>query len=105
MTSMHDLYLRAHSEADLITACPFLRGTNDEGVPVWITGTADYALSIIGPVVTTPGTYDDEGQEITPPVVDARFHANLRCTEAIAALVPPQVIVNPDPDNPVRVWL
>lgn len=98
---MIDIYLRAATEADLITACPFLRGPDD----IWITGTADYALSIIGPVVTTPGEYDDEGEEITPPVIDARFHANLRCSEAIAALVPPEVIVNPDPDNPVRVWL
>lgn len=100
---MIDLYLRADTEAGLIAACPFLRGPDD----FWITGTADYALSIIGPVVTTPGTYDDEGEELTPPVVDARFHANLRCTEAIAALVPPEVIVNPDPEphHPVRVWL
>ena len=30
----------------------------------------------IGPYVITPGTYDDEGVEITPPVLDNRFHVN-----------------------------
>lgn len=30
----------------------------------------------IGPLTLTPGTYDGEGNELTPPVVDQRYHAN-----------------------------
>ena len=30
----------------------------------------------IGPQVLTPGTYDDEGNELTPPVLDNRYHCN-----------------------------
>lgn len=33
-------------------------------------------ITHIGPYVITPGTYDDEGVEITPPVLDNRFHVN-----------------------------
>lgn len=30
----------------------------------------------IGPYVITEGVYDDEGKEITPPVMDKRYHVN-----------------------------
>jgi hypothetical protein len=30
----------------------------------------------IGPFVITPGVYDDEGNEIEPPVIDNRYHVN-----------------------------
>lgn len=69
---MADLCLRAGNAGALASACPFLRGE------------------------------DEEGNEITPPVIDERFHANLRCTEEVAELVPNTVIVAPS--NPVRVW-
>ena len=35
-------------------------------------------VSVIGPVVVVPATYDDEGNELTPPVMDNRYHVNLR---------------------------
>lgn len=94
---MIDLYLRAGNAGALASACPFLRS---EGK--WPTTGDGFALDIIGPVVTEPGTYDDEGQELTPPVMDNRFHANLRCTEEVAALVPDTVIIRPA--TPSRVW-
>lgn len=37
-------------------------------------------IDVIGPIPTTPGTYDDEGNELTPPVMDNRYHVNLRIT-------------------------
>lgn len=103
-TNMIDLFLRAETETALIEACPFLRGVDDNGNPIWVTGTLDYALSIIGPVVGTPGDYDDDGVEVTPPVMDDRFHANLRCLPSIANQVPSEVVVDPDPADPVREW-
>ncbi|MHA6641354.1 hypothetical protein [Mesorhizobium sp. A623] len=92
-----DLYLRADTEADLAAALPFAH-QNDE----WITSTHDYALDLIGPVVATDGTYDENGKELTAPIIDARFHANLRCTAEFAALVPEGIQISPD--SPSRVW-
>lgn len=33
-------------------------------------------IAKIGALTLTPGTYDDEGNEVTPPTYDNRFHAN-----------------------------
>lgn len=94
---MIDLCLRANDADALASACPFLR--DEDG---WITSGDGWALDPIGPIVTTPGTYDEDGNEIIPPVIDQRFHANLRCSEDISELVPETVLVFPT--KPVRVW-
>ena len=100
---MIDLCLRAPDEAALADACPFLRGEDADGAPCWQTAGAGYALDVIGAVTLVWGTVDEDGNEITPPVIDGRYHANLRCSDAIAALVPAAMIATPD--APVRVWL
>lgn len=46
----------------------------DGGSLIWIDG---IAAKEWGAVVKTPGTYDDEGAEITPPVVIPGHHVNL----------------------------
>lgn len=94
---MIDLHLRSESEATLAEACPFLR--DDDG---WLTSGDGFALDIIGPVVITDGEYDEDFNEITPPVIDSRFHANLRCSAEIAAMVPSELLVHPS--SPKRVW-
>lgn len=99
---MIDIYLRAETEADIIAALPFARDVDGDGDGFWIDATRDFALCIIGPVTVTPGVYDDDGAEITPPVIDARFHANMRCTEAFAAKVPSAIRI--DVDTPAIVW-
>ena len=96
---MIDLHLRAVTAEALREALPWLW---DAEASVWITGTADFAFDAIGPVTVDPGTVDDEGEVIVPPIIDGRFHGNLRCIETLAALVPEGLIVNPD--DPVRVW-
>lgn len=96
---MIDLYIRAESPETLASVCPFLQGEDE----YWITNGDGFAFDPIGPVVATPGAYDPEtGEEISPPVVDDRFHANLRCTDEVAALVPETVRVYPS--SPSRVW-
>lgn len=35
-------------------------------------------VSVLGPVVITAGEYDEEGNVITEPVLDNRYHVNLR---------------------------
>ena len=99
---MIDLYLRAGNAGALANACPVLRGEDDDGERFWLTSGDGFALDVIGLIVSEPGTYDDEGQELTPPVIAPGFHANLRCTDEVAVQVPETVIVTPD--NPKRVW-
>lgn len=94
---MIDLYLRASTPETLASACPFLWG--EDG---WITSSDCWAFDPIGPIVSTPGIYDEDGNEVTPPVIDDRFHANLRCTEGVAAMVPEEIRVHPE--TPRRVW-
>ena len=33
-------------------------------------------ITEMGPHVLTPGTYDENGNELTPPVLDTRYHVN-----------------------------
>lgn len=94
---MIDLCLRAGNAGAFASACPFLRGDGQ-----WLTSGDGFSLDVIGSVITTPGSYDDEGAELTPPVLDNRFHANLRCTEEIAAMVSETFVINPT--TPMRVW-
>ncbi|WEX10275.1 hypothetical protein [Chelativorans sp. AA-79] len=99
---MIDLHLRAGNAGALASACPFLRGEDENGERIWLTSGEGFSLDIIGPVVITPGEYDEDGTEITPPVLDERFHVNLRCTDEIAAQVPDSFKVSPS--TPIRVW-
>lgn len=98
---MVDLYLRAGNAGALAKACPFLRGDGPDG-PIWLTNGQGFALDVIGPVVTKEASFDAKGKLLTAAVTDNRFHANLRCTEEIAALVPASVRTNPT--SPKRVW-
>ena len=51
--------------------------TDEEPVASVVGYTADRAIDELGPVVTTAATYDLEGDvELTPAVVDTRFHVN-----------------------------
>ena len=99
---MIDIYLRTDTAEALAAACPFLRSKDEDGADIWLLAGDGFAFDPIGPVVTVPGTYDEEGNEITPPVIDNRFHANLRCTTDIAEEVPAELRVTPG--TPYRVW-
>ena len=41
------------------------------------TYTQDRAIDEVGCIETTPGTYDEEGNELTPPVLDMYHHVNM----------------------------
>ena len=100
---MLDLYLRAGNAGALASACPWMRGEDQDGERFWLTGGEGFALDVIGPLTIDPGEYDPEtGKQLRPPVIDDRFHANLRCTAEIAATVPETMIVHPT--NPTRTW-
>lgn len=95
---MIDLHIRTNDVESLISICPFLYGEDN-----WITSGDGFAFDPIGTVIQEPGIYDEEGNQLTPPIIDERFHANLRCTKEIADQVPESIRVIPD--HPVRVWL
>ena len=80
--------LRADTEAEMIAALPWARF--DGG---WVSSSPAYAIAIQGTRTVTPGTYDDEGAEITPPAIDGRCHAILRTTAAFAHGIEPALIV------------
>lgn len=109
---MNVLYLRADSEAALITALAFARMTGANGQGGWLTATAEYALDIIGDIYNDDGVYDTSSFLgffpsricVTPPTKKAGFHANLKCNDRILALVPVGVIIVPPPGHVVREW-
>lgn len=49
-----------------------------------VQGTGEWAVAKgvsidhIGPIIITPGTYDEAGNVLTAPVLDTRHHANIR---------------------------
>ncbi len=45
---------------------------------VLVAYTHDRAIDVLGCVQTAPGTYDEEGVEITPPVMDMCHHVNFQ---------------------------
>ena len=52
---------------------------DDEGNPTGetkIVTTSGNTVTRLGPHVLVPGTYDEEGNELTPPVLDNRYHVN-----------------------------
>lgn len=98
---MIDLYLRTATEKELADACPFLQTTNDDGEIVWIKSGNGFDLDLIGTIAIQP-TYDAEGNELTPIKILDGFHANLRCAEEIASMVPDDLKI--EVSNPQRVW-
>ena len=94
---MIDLFLRTVTEQELIDALPFARG--EEG---WLKSTHDYALDVIGDLYNKDGVYNEDGYVVTPPTKIAGFHANIRCTEEIANIIPGSIKIVPM--NPMVVW-
>ena len=101
---MTDLYLRTTDEQELIDSLSFARGVDEDDDGIWITGSHNYSLDIIGNLYNDDGVFDSNGEVITPATKLSGFHANLCCTEAIADLVPAAIQVTPKPNKLKRVW-
>lgn len=97
---MQTLYLKATSEAALIAALPFARTENR-----WLEATEYFALDIIGDFyeITDGWPVDENGVLRTTPMKFDGYHANIRCSDEIAALIPVGIIVFPK--TPRRAWL
>lgn len=70
---MNTTFLRFPDEA---TAKAVLAPYVDADTGAWITASHAHALDPVG-VLTTPGTYDEAGNQLTAPVDQAGWHVNL----------------------------
>jgi hypothetical protein len=72
--------------------------SDEDGNPIVQPFSHTWAIDEIGPIITTPGVYDEEGNEITPPVWDNRHHVNIQ------GEVDPEGGYEVFPEHPLRVW-
>lgn len=103
--------LRALSQATLIAALPMLRGKDEAGKAVWLTGGPFHALDAGIPIVVVDAVtvLDAEGLPVvvSPAVMSTRWHANLALRAdhpqraAIEAAIAPFIVT---PTTPQRVW-
>lgn len=78
---MLDAIIRAETQQDWINAAvsrELLFQEQQEDGSVTLRRGKGVDITEIGVHVLTPGTYDDQGNELTAPVVDPRYHVNIR---------------------------
>tara|TARA_R110001592_G_scaffold43414_2_gene140710 strand:+ start:961 stop:1371 length:411 start_codon:yes stop_codon:yes gene_type:complete len=120
-----DFYIKLNSEADMPTALAAFykqdyttivdpetgeESTQIEGDPYLVSGSADYAIDVVGVIQKATGVTltDDEGFEYPEMAALDGWHVNLRLSgdnrradaEALVAYT-----VDPAPVTPARVWL
>jgi hypothetical protein len=73
-----------------------------------ITASLTHALCHVGKIVDTPGTYDEEGNQITAPTFVDGEHFNLRLLDdSLAASIQSTAnteVLDPEPATPAVVW-
>lgn len=79
---MIDAIVRANTQQDFETAALsfgiYREVVDAEANTTHLVTNPGVNVSEMGPVVITEGQYDEEGNEITAPVMDNRYHVNLR---------------------------
>ena len=100
-------FLKFDSEADWKTIAAehgILQTVKDEEtgkqVESWNYYTQDWAVDVIG-VIYDPGTYDDEGNELTPPVSHEGYHVNAKWNAAMPSAFSTRAVA---PVTPRRVF-
>ncbi len=95
---MIDLMLRFETEAE---AANLLAAYRLDGA--WIAASHGHALDVVGPVVVVPAVADPAtGKFTAPPVMDERFHVNLRLLDGEVPASLEAFTVHPA--QPARVW-
>ena len=73
---------RFPDRATFITTCDALgwlsEPSEESSEATLIAYTHDRAIDEVGCIETAPGTYDEDGNELTPPVFDMCHHVNLQ---------------------------
>lgn len=96
----HRLKLKFPDEATAIEVLSDFRGIDEEGDEMWLTGSHIHALLPVG-ILSGSGTYDDEGNELTPPTIYEGWHVELQLETAVPQVLE-QYIVNPS--EPLIEW-
>lgn len=95
---MIDYRLQFADEAAAKAALPqFIGGESGND---WLLSSHEHALVPIGPIMLAPPEVDTSGNIVVPPVMDERFHVNIRSATEID--ISAEYIVNPT--NPRFVW-
>ena len=68
----------------------------------WVPYGKDWAIDLIGPMVSVEAVLGDEGVVVVPAVWDMRFHVNLKAAQDVIDAIDPLFITSPA--NPKRVW-
>jgi hypothetical protein len=71
-------YLKTATEPDMVSLLPFLRCVDLSGNARWQRASHDFAFDPMGDQVVEPGVYDENGNEVTPPLMAGEFHALLK---------------------------
>ena len=98
---MIDYYLRAAKKSTMLDAFE-AAGITVQGIDGEVVDLNGTRIDIgwLGPV-SRPDPNDPEG----PPIVDSRYHVNLRVSGTLPAEVLSDLpILDPPPSNPMRVW-
>lgn len=75
------MYFYRFPDRDTFVASCEAIGWASEGVVTYYTH--DRAIDEVGPVQTVPGTYDEDGVELTPPVFATGHHINFQGTPPV----------------------
>ena len=75
---------------------------DEDGKPVeaWACYTPNWAVDIVG-VISDPGTYDEEGNELTPPVPHDGYHVNVKWKGTVPATFSTRTVA---PATPRRIF-
>lgn len=93
---MIDVLLRFEDEAEFKRELNFLI---KDGTPL---NSKDFYIDVIGAATIKEGVYDAGGNILYDPIVDSRWHVNIRCSVLMSLTLPDKYKVNPI--NPIRGW-
>ena len=107
--TFQDYYLKFADEAEadsvLFTEVPVEWDNSDPDDPIptkWETRQNFRNTDVLPKVVLTPATFDDEGNELTPPVFEEGYFANVRLlSDEDGETLEPFAV---EPEAPQRVW-
>ena len=71
-----------------------------ESTDVWNYYTKDWAIDVVG-IIYEPGTYDEEGNELTAPVAHDGYHVNAKWNVSLPASVSTRSVM---PMTPRRIF-
>ena len=88
--------------AEQIGVLSVVMDDNNKEADAWACYTPDWAIDVVG-IIYDPGTYDADGNELTPPVAHDGYHVNAKFKEGqVPAAVSSYATT---PATPRRVFL